>query len=55
MGYEALLRVSDTAGQPVAPLTFFEQLGSFEAQWAADRLCRLLHVHNFCAQRSEDC
>ena len=53
VGYEALLRVSDTAGRPVAPLTFFEQLGSFEAQWAADRLCRLLHVHNFVHQAGD--
>ncbi|RTL46857.1 MAG: EAL domain-containing protein [Burkholderiales bacterium] len=47
VGYEALLRVSDDSGQVAPPLKFFEQLGSFEAQWAADRLCRLLHAHNF--------
>jgi EAL domain-containing protein (putative c-di-GMP-specific phosphodiesterase class I) len=50
VGYEALLRVSDLAGNPVPPLSYFEQLASFEQQWAADRLCRLLHVHNFVAQ-----
>jgi EAL domain-containing protein (putative c-di-GMP-specific phosphodiesterase class I) len=56
VGYEALLRVSDASGQPVSPLKFFEHLASFEQQWAADRLCRLLHVHNFVDQagRSDD-
>ena len=53
VGYEALLRVSDAQGRPVAPLTFFEQLRSFDAQWAADRLCRLLHVHNFVDQAGD--
>jgi EAL domain-containing protein (putative c-di-GMP-specific phosphodiesterase class I) len=54
VGYEALLRVSDLAGQPVSPLKFFEHLSSFEQQWAADRLCRLLHVHNFVHQAGDD-
>lgn len=54
VGYEALLRVSDPAGQPVSPLSFFEQLSSFDEQWAADRLCRLLHVHNFVQQTADD-
>ncbi len=56
VGYEALLRVSDPAGNAVSPIKFFEQLRSFEQQWAADRLCRLLHVHNFVQQtgRGED-
>lgn len=50
VGYEALLRVTDASGHAAAPLTFFEQLDSFEAQWAADRLCRLLHANNFVHQ-----
>ena len=54
VGYEALLRVSDAAGQSVSPLKFFEQLASFEQQWAADRLCRLLHVHNFVHQAGDE-
>lgn len=54
VGYEALLRVSDAAGQGVSPLKFFEHLGSFDQQWAADRLCRLLHVHNFVHQAGQD-
>ncbi len=54
VGYEALLRVSDAAGNAVSPLRFFEQLASFEQQWSADRLCRLLHVHNFVQQAGGD-
>jgi len=54
VGYEALLRVSDAAGNPVSPLKFFEHLSSFEQQWAADRLCRLLHVHNFVHQAGDE-
>lgn len=53
VGYEALLRVSDAAGNAVSPIKFFEQLRSFEQQWAADRLCRLLHVHNFVHQAGD--
>ncbi len=54
VGYEALLRVSDPAGNPISPLKFFEQLRSFDQQWAADRLCRLLHVHNFVHQAGDE-
>jgi EAL domain-containing protein (putative c-di-GMP-specific phosphodiesterase class I) len=54
VGYEALLRVSDAAGNSIPPLRFFEQLASFEQQWSADRLCRLLHVHNFMQQAGND-
>lgn len=54
VGYEALLRVSDSDGRAVSPLAFFEQLSSFEQQWAADRLCRLLHVHNFVLQAGDE-
>jgi len=54
VGYEALLRVSDANGEAVSPIKFFEQLRSFEQQWAADRLCRLLHVHNFVKQAGNE-
>jgi EAL domain-containing protein (putative c-di-GMP-specific phosphodiesterase class I) len=54
VGYEALLRVSDLDGKPVSPLKFFEQLSTFDQQWAADRLCRLLHVHNFVHQAGDE-
>jgi EAL domain-containing protein (putative c-di-GMP-specific phosphodiesterase class I) len=53
VGYEALLRVTDAAGQPVSPVRYFEQFTSFEQQWAADRLCRLLHVNNFVHQAGD--
>lgn len=53
VGYEALLRVTGADGDAVSPLHFFEQLGSFEEQWAADRLCRLLHVNNFVHQAGD--
>ncbi|MDR7268686.1 EAL domain-containing protein (putative c-di-GMP-specific phosphodiesterase class I) [Pelomonas saccharophila] len=54
VGYEALLRVADASGEQVSPLKFFEQLRSFDQQWAADRLCRLLHVHNFVHQAGDE-
>ncbi|MEJ6006897.1 EAL domain-containing protein [Paucibacter sp. AS339] len=55
VGYEALIRVSDAQGQVLSPLHAFERVGSFEEQVHLDRLCRLLHVHNFVEQRSQDC
>ncbi len=55
VGYEALIRVSDTQGQPLSPVHAFERVGSFEEQVHLDRLCRLLHVHNFIEQRIPDC
>lgn len=54
IGYEALVRVSDAAGRTIAPVSAFEGVGSFEEQIRLDRLCRLLHVHNFVAQRQPD-
>ncbi len=50
VGHEALLRVTDGAGRPVPPLSFFEGLSGFVEQVRADRLSRLLHVQNFVRQ-----
>lgn len=55
VGFEALIRVQDSEGQPISPIALFEGVESFEQQVWLDRLCRLVHVHNFCAQSSEDC
>ncbi len=55
VGYEGLIRVEDERGRPIAPVTAFEGVGNFEQQIWLDRLCRLLHVHNFVAQRQPDC
>jgi EAL domain-containing protein (putative c-di-GMP-specific phosphodiesterase class I) len=54
VGYEALIRVADPSGLPVSPISLFEQVGSFNEQVKLDRLCRLVHVHNFCEQLSGD-
>lgn len=55
VGYEGLIRVSDAAGQPLSPISAFESVASFEEQVKLDRLCRLLHVHNFVEQKVPDC
>jgi EAL domain-containing protein (putative c-di-GMP-specific phosphodiesterase class I) len=55
VGFEALVRVQDAQGLPVSPISLFEGVQDFEQQIWLDRLCRLVHVHNFCAQASEDC
>lgn len=55
MGYEALVRVTDASGQPVPPVSAFAGVSSFEEQVQLDRLCRLLHVHNFVTQGPPDC
>ncbi|MDH0867491.1 EAL domain-containing protein [Mitsuaria sp. GD03876] len=55
VGYEGLIRVEDDRGRAVAPVTAFEGVGSFDQQVWLDRLCRLLHVHNFVAQGQPDC
>ncbi len=52
VGYEALIRVADRSGRPLSPVSLFEQVSGFEQQVWLDRLCRLLHVHNFCTQVS---
>ncbi len=55
VGYEALVRVSAMDGRPLAPVSLFERVGSFDEQVLLDRLCRLLHVHNFVEQAAPDC
>ncbi len=55
VGYEGLIRVEDDRGRPIAPVTAFEGVGSFDQQVWLDRLCRLLHVHNFVSQQQPDC
>ncbi|WP_423594441.1 sensor domain-containing phosphodiesterase [Roseateles sp. MS654] len=55
VGYEGLIRVEDDRGRPIQPVTAFEGVGSLDQQVLLDRLCRLLHVHNFVAQRQPDC
>lgn len=54
VGYEALIRVADAQGAPVSPVSLFERVDGFEQQVWLDRLCRLVHVHNFCTQSSGD-
>ncbi|WP_349745007.1 sensor domain-containing phosphodiesterase [Roseateles cavernae] len=54
VGYEALVRVQDGQGRLLSPMSLFERVGSFEEQVRLDRLCRLLHVHNFVAQQAQD-
>lgn len=55
VGYEALVRVEDERGRPIPPVAAFEGVGNFDEQVWLDRLCRLLHVHNFVSQRQADC
>lgn len=52
VGHEALVRVFDAAGKAILPLRFFDSLAGFDEQLHADRLCRLLHIHNFVRQDS---
>lgn len=55
VGYEALARFTDASGASVDPaLVFAQGLEPFE-QLQLDRLCRLLHVHNFVTQEVPDC
>jgi EAL domain-containing protein (putative c-di-GMP-specific phosphodiesterase class I) len=54
VGYEALVRVQGAGAAELPPLTFFEGLSSFDEQLHADRLCRLLHVHNYVQQGQTD-
>lgn len=55
VGYEALVRATDAQGQAVTPVSAFEGVRSFDEQVQLDRLCRLLHVHNFVMQGPPDC
>lgn len=54
VGFEALIRVHDAQGAPVSPISLFERVQDFEEQVWLDRLCRLVHVHNFCEQVTGD-
>ncbi len=54
VGFEALIRVQDGQGASVSPLHLFERVQDFEQQVWLDRLCRLVHVHNFCEQMTDD-
>jgi EAL domain-containing protein (putative c-di-GMP-specific phosphodiesterase class I) len=54
VGFEALVRVQDANGRPVSPLQLFDCVDDFAEQVWLDRVCRLLHVHNFCLQSSAD-
>lgn len=49
VGYEALCRPKDAAGQLVSPLTLFEQVKDESDNVLLDRLCRAVHVQNFSA------
>lgn len=53
VGHEALVRPMDADGRPVSPATLFRHATGFPEQLWLDRLCRLVHVHNFCAQMDE--
>ncbi|PXX50987.1 EAL domain-containing protein [Aquitalea magnusonii] len=50
VAHEALLRVSDKAGQPLAVEHFFAQAGCAEEFVYLDRLSRVIHALNFAAQ-----
>jgi len=50
IGYEALLRAIDPAGNPVAPEDVFRLPRSSEDATYLDRLCRVLHVLNLLRQ-----
>lgn len=50
VGYEALLRSTDSANQPVSPLDVFATTGHDESDAVLlDRLCRDVHLRNFMA------
>ncbi len=55
VGYEALARFATAQGQVTDPGLAFAQVSGPDEQLRLDRLCRLLHVHNFVSQPSDDC
>ncbi len=55
VGYEALARFATAGGQLADPAQAFAQVSGTGEQLQLDRLCRLLHVHNFVAQQAADC
>ncbi len=55
VGYEALLRATDQAGNPVTPDTLFAQAQANANAPILDRLSRCLHVANFVEQKIDTC
>ena len=55
VGYEALARFALPSGESIDPGQVFAQVSGTEAQLQLDRLCRLLHVHNFVSQDVPSC
>src|SRR5262249_10368567 len=47
VGYEGLIRASDSRGRAIRPYELFAQAPGGEARVALDRQCRALHVRNF--------
>jgi len=47
VGYEALLRAQDQAGNNISPLAVFNRVQNEEDNVFLDRLCRSLHLRNF--------
>lgn len=54
VGYEALLRATDSAGQPMAPDTLFARAPGKNAALALERLARCVHFANFAQQETEN-
>ncbi|HLO93820.1 MAG TPA: EAL domain-containing protein [Burkholderiaceae bacterium] len=55
VGYEALARFATPTGEVVSPADVFARVPDPGSQMQLDRLCRLLHVHNFMTQAVPDC
>lgn len=55
VGYEALARFATADGRVADPAGVFAGMSDPLVQLQLDRLCRLLHVHNFVAQGLPDC
>ncbi|CAG4919649.1 EAL domain-containing protein [Paraburkholderia gardini] len=55
VGYEALLRATDSAGNPVTPEALFSQAQVHANAPILDRLSRCLHVANFVEQKIDAC
>lgn len=55
VGYEALLRAIDAAGNPVTPDVLFAQAQAHANAPILDRLSRCLHVANFVEQKIDAC
>lgn len=54
VGYEALVRASDDAGEPCSPLTLFSLPKSGRENLQLDRACRSIHIQNFSRQETTD-